>query len=159
VRYSAIHSPLPWLALAQLWGIEYGEQGADGEVIIVGPDAGGPTVAASAIKQLLAPQDLGLDSQLEEDEGYLDWDAEEYTSAPPLKAFISITHPISKYLTLFPPTITHLALIAIPLDRDVTPRIVMARLSHGTRILEALDLSCNPWLGVYMIIEPCVFYC
>ncbi|KAF8679487.1 hypothetical protein RHS04_04094 [Rhizoctonia solani] len=152
VRYSAIHSPLSWIALAQLWGIEYGEQGADGEVILVGPDAGGPMVAASAIKQLLAPPDIEPDTQ-SENEDYLTWDAEEHTSAPPMKAFISITHPISKYLTLFPPTITHLALVAIPLDRDVTPRIVMARLSHGLRLLEALDLSCNPWLDTINSVD------
>ncbi|CAE6470199.1 unnamed protein product [Rhizoctonia solani] len=144
VRYSSIHSPLPWLALAQLWGIEYGEQGADGEVILVGKDAGGSTLSGSAIKDMLAGPEL--DGKSGDGEDDLSWDAEEYTSAPPLKAFISIAHPITKYLTSFPPTITHLALIAIPLDRDVTPRILMARLSNGLRLLEALDLSCNAWL-------------
>ncbi|KAH7344515.1 hypothetical protein B0J17DRAFT_4256 [Rhizoctonia solani] len=145
VRYSSIHSPLSWLALAQLWGIEYGEQGADGEVILVGPDAGGLTLSGSAIKNILVPPQE-LDAESGDDDDSLDWDAEEYPSAPPLKAFISIAYPITKYLTSFPPTITHLALIAIPLDRDVTPRIVISRLSNGLRLLEALDLSCNPWL-------------
>ncbi|CUA73799.1 hypothetical protein RSOLAG22IIIB_01316 [Rhizoctonia solani] len=145
VRYSAIHFPLPWPALAQLWGIESGEQGADGEVIFVGRDAGGSTLPSSVIKNILVPPHEP-DTQSGDDEDYPAWDTEEYTSAPPLKAFISIAYPITKYLTSFPPTITHLALIAIPLDRDVTPRIVMSRLSNGLRLLEALDLSCNPWL-------------
>ncbi|CAE6479487.1 unnamed protein product [Rhizoctonia solani] len=145
VRYSAINSPLSWPALAQLWGIEYGEQGADGEAILVGRDAGGSTFPSSAIKNLLVPaHESGTQSG--DDDDHLSWDADDYSFAPPLRAFISIAHPITKHLTLFPPTITHLALIAIPLDRDVTPRIVMSRLSNGLRLLEALDLSCNPWL-------------
>ncbi|KAG8714531.1 hypothetical protein FRC08_011819 [Ceratobasidium sp. 394] len=144
VRYTSIHSPLPWTALAELWGVAYGEQGADGELIFVGKDAGGTSIGSASIRDVLTPADVDL--QVEEGESEdLTWDAEEYTP-PPLNVLISLAHPLSKHLSFFPPTITHLALIATPLDSDTTPRAMMAKLSGVLHLLEALDLSCNPWL-------------
>lgn len=146
VRYAATHCPLPWPALEELWGIAYGEQGADGEIILVGKDAGGSKISGSAIKSILTPPETDSDPQPGDATEELSWDAEEYTP-PPLTTLISIAHPLSKHISLFPPTITHLALIAMPLDPDITPRVLLTRLSGGLRLLEALDLSCNSWLG------------
>ncbi|KAG8762826.1 hypothetical protein FRC12_008826 [Ceratobasidium sp. 428] len=146
VRYTSIHSPLSWAALAELWGVAYGEQGADGELIFVGKEAGGFSVGSASIRDVLTPAEV--DFQPEEGENAEDhaWDAEEYTPPPPLSVLISLAHPLSKHLSFFPPTITHLALIATPLDPDTTPRAMMAKLSGALHLLEVLDLSCNSWL-------------
>ncbi|QRV90736.1 hypothetical protein RhiJN_18754 [Ceratobasidium sp. AG-Ba] len=151
VRHSSIHSPLPWEAMAELWGFAYGEQGADGEIIFVGKDAGGFNVGSAFIRDILTPAELDLQPAEDEDEGELAWDAEQYTP-PPLTVLISLAHPLSKHLPFFPPTITHLALVASPLDPDTTPRAMMSKLSGTLHLLEALDLSCNPWLGEYSAV-------
>lgn len=151
VRYFAIHFPLPWSALGELWGIPYGEQGADGEVILVGESAGGSKISGSAIKDILTPSEPDFDTRSGDTEEF-SWDADEFTSAPPLKTLISVAHPLSKHISSLPPTITHLALIAIPLDQDITPRGLMAKLSGRLRLLEVLDLSCNSWLGAHRVI-------
>ncbi|KAG8745372.1 hypothetical protein FRC10_008231 [Ceratobasidium sp. 414] len=146
VRYTSIHSPLPWAALTELWGVAYGEQGADGELIFVGKGAGGSSIGSASIRDVLTPAEVDLQSEEGDHEDDLAWDAEEYTSPPPLNVLISLAHPLSKHLSFFPPTITHLALIATPLDPDTAPRAMMAKLSGILHLLEALDLSCNPWL-------------
>jgi hypothetical protein len=153
VRYTSIHSPLPWSALAELWGVAYGEQGADGEVILIGKDADGSNHSSTSIRDLLTPSEDGFALEEGENEDDLAWDAEEYTP-PPLTTLISLTHPLSKHLSFFPPTITHLALIATPLDPDTTPRVLLSRLAGALHLLEALDLSCNSWLGEH----PCFFF-
>ncbi|KAF8609795.1 hypothetical protein BDV93DRAFT_518550 [Ceratobasidium sp. AG-I] len=148
VRYSAIHDPLPWTTLAELWGVAYGEQGADGELIFVGKGAGGSTVSSASIREVLTPAEVDDFQSQEENEEDLAWDADEYAPPPPLTTLISLAHPLSKHLSFFPPTITHLALIATPLDLDTPPRALMSKLSGTLHLLEALDLSCNSWLAV-----------
>ncbi|KAG8696217.1 hypothetical protein FRC09_008652 [Ceratobasidium sp. 395] len=146
VRYTSIHSPLSCAALAELWGVAYGEQGADGELIFVGKEAGGFSVGSASIRDVLTPAEVDFQPEEGENAEDLAWDAEEYTPPPPLSVLISLAHPLSKHLSFFPPTITHLALIATPLDPDTTPRAMMAKLSGALHLLEALDLSCNSWL-------------
>ncbi|KAG9089022.1 hypothetical protein FRC07_012420, partial [Ceratobasidium sp. 392] len=146
VRYTSILSPLPWAALAELWGVAYGEQGADGELIFVGKETGGSSFTSASIREVLTPAEIDLQPEEDENADDLAWDAEEYTPPPPLNVLISLAHPLSKHLSFFPPTITHLALIATPLDPDTTPRAMMAKLSGALHLLEALDLSYNPWL-------------
>lgn len=146
VRYTAIHHPLPWSALAELWGVAYGEQGANGEIILVGKDAGGSSIGSAAIREVLTPAEVDFQTQ-EDNEEDLAWDADEYTPPPPLTTLISLAHPLSKNLSFLPPTITHLALIAMPLDPDTPPRAMMSKLAGTLHLLEALDLSCNSWIG------------
>ncbi|KAF9469152.1 hypothetical protein BDZ94DRAFT_1243810, partial [Collybia nuda] len=127
VRYAAVQSPLSNTVLFAL----YEPEGhADGELIIVGPNA------------TLRDDYFLLSSTLNAKEGgeVRDWDS-EIAVPEPLCRFILISArlAISTLLTL-PPTITHLALIDLPTS------IPLHRLPGTCPMLVVLDLSYNTWL-------------
>jgi hypothetical protein len=130
IHYTAIHSPLSGNILFAL----YEPEGhADGEVVVVGPDA---TLRDDYFLRVAPSTVLKRDV----DEVW-DWDSEK--SVPePLCRFILINSrlAVSTLLTL-PPTITHLALIDLP---TVIP---LHRLPGTCPMLVFLDLSYNAWLN------------
>ncbi|KZP03571.1 hypothetical protein FIBSPDRAFT_828128 [Athelia psychrophila] len=147
IRYAAVHEPL---SSAQLYALCEPDGHADGELLVMGPKATlrpdhfrktasgapGPVDAAWALG---AQQLLG-----DENAAPGDWDsvANERTWDTPLQAFVLYWSFISTpTLLTLPPTLTTLALIALP-----SP-VPIHRLPDVCPLLVTLDLSHNPWLA------------
>ncbi|KAI0670376.1 hypothetical protein C8Q78DRAFT_1079349 [Trametes maxima] len=161
LRFMAVHDPLP---NAKLYPLFEPEGHADGELVVVGPQATlqrdvlsshapihsgrqqndgsedrgeGPSTSASSSD--------GADEQVPEglaDEG--SWEAESsfLELPPPLQTLVVLNAPVpTGTLFAFPLILTRLALIALPSQTPVH------RLPRICPLLEVLDLSYNPWLN------------
>jgi hypothetical protein len=152
LRYTAVHSPLP---SAMLYALCEPEGHADGELIVIGPQAILRTdhfrkMARTESHCIYGGQYTGgedmepasrasMDRDTEDEE----WDTshEEWFSPAPLQTFILLSSHISTS-TLFtlPPTLTGLALVNLPIP------IPLHRLPGICPLLSILDLSYNVWL-------------
>ncbi|KAI0647057.1 hypothetical protein C8Q79DRAFT_1000099 [Trametes meyenii] len=163
LRFTAVHDPLP---NAKLYPLFEPEGHADGELIVVGPQATlqrdvistyaparsarqhsgnddsedrgeGPSTSASSSN--------GADEQAPEDladKG--SWEAETSSQelSPPLQTVVVLNAPVpTGTLFAFPLILTRLALIALP------SQTLVHRLPRICPLLEVLDLSYNPWLN------------
>ncbi|KAF8911007.1 hypothetical protein CPB84DRAFT_1723203 [Gymnopilus junonius] len=128
VRYCAIHSPLPKWKLYALFNV-HGH--ADGEIIIVGPSAS------------LREQHFLFDASSRDTDAIgegVDWEEEDPSS--PLHSLVLVSTPLTpSTLLTFPPTLTHLALINLPVS------VPLHRLPKTCPLLFVLDLSYNVWLS------------
>lgn len=167
LRYTAVHDPLPTSKLYTLCGPE---GLIDGELIVVGPQAmlqrdalvsSLPTLpthrgsdngdedaedhAEGAAAATPASSSEALQRDAGEEAGEDIWDvASTYSqdASPPLHTLIILNASVSTpMLFVFPPTITRLALLALPAPAQVH------RLPRICPLLEVLDLSYNPWLN------------
>ncbi|EMD37958.1 hypothetical protein CERSUDRAFT_122805 [Gelatoporia subvermispora B] len=154
-RWAAVHAPLPGPALALLCAPE---GRADGEIVVVGPHA--------ALRDVFRGDGSQGDSIDEDEDGLapgtpaapsasssadLDQTAEagawDDPSAPDVAsaslhtlALVRSALPVQLLFAL-PPTLTRLALVALPAPAPVH------RLPRLVPLLEVLDLSYNPWLA------------
>ncbi|KIM87185.1 hypothetical protein PILCRDRAFT_774293 [Piloderma croceum F 1598] len=145
LRYTAVHSPLSNSKLYALCGPE---GHADGELIVVGPQA---TLQADHFRKT-TPHcgDQGPDgANLELAPGSVETDAEEgwdslddeRSSPHPMRTFILFSCYISTFTLLtLPPTLTNLALVNLPSS------VPLHRLPGICPLLSVLDLSYNNWL-------------
>jgi len=127
LRDTSIHSPL-----ASPGSLCQPDGHADGELIVVGPNA---SLHGDYFKQFAVSR---AENEREGDGEELTWDSHDEST--PLHTLVILSVSIhSATLLTFPPTITHLALInlpaAVPLHRCICP------------LLTVLDLSYNKWLG------------
>jgi hypothetical protein len=129
IRYAAIYAPLP---PSKLYAMYAHEGHADGELLIVGPQA-------TLRDDFFIRDNNSSDSSISQD--LSDWESEK-PMPPSLSTFIlmSTPMPISIVLSL-PPTITHMALLNLPAP------IALHRLPGVCPLLEILDLSYNTWLS------------
>lgn len=144
VRYLAIKSPL---SAARLFSLYEDEGHADGEIIVVGPNA---TMRDDYFiqpkhfdKSLESehPQASTSTSKNEPDSSEEDWDDEDAESPKLLQVFAALSTRLSMSTILsLPPTLTHLALIHLSLP------IYPHRLPRTCPLLVFLDLSYNEWL-------------
>lgn len=136
VRYTAVHSPLPNDTLVALFEPE---GHADGELIIVGPSASLRGDYFLRNPELTPQSDS--DAPRKREESLWDWDSDELTPEP-LHTFVlmSTRLAMSTFLS-FPPTITHMGLINLPMP------ISLHRLPGICPLLVVLDLSYNSWLS------------
>ncbi|KAI1795874.1 hypothetical protein LXA43DRAFT_970288 [Ganoderma leucocontextum] len=167
LRYTAVHEPLP---NGKLYLLFEPEGHADGEVIVVGPQATLQRDLFASLSSSLEAQEEGGDEEAEdmqegpsgsrqvtgdlpdqgaeenEDEEEGSWEEEESTSQdlpPPLHTLVVLNAQVpSTTLFLFPLTLTRLALLALP-----APSPQIHRLPRICPLLEVLDLSYNPWLN------------
>jgi hypothetical protein len=129
VRYSAVHAPsLPREDLEALWGVDDAGS-ADGELVVYGPSVGS-----------LLPRFSGSPTTI-----LSEWDSAADTIGPEpppvLHTLIVLSSTFSPSLVfLFPPTLTHLALLAVP-------AISLHKLPAQLPLITFLDLSFNPWVG------------
>ncbi|TFK54841.1 hypothetical protein OE88DRAFT_1805261 [Heliocybe sulcata] len=134
LRYTSIYSPLSNAELYTLC-----EEGhADGELIVVGPH--------SSLRSNLWCDTLSAVQDEEEDKEEEDssWDAASPYDASdsPLQTLILFNAALSiPTLLTLPPTITHLALLALPSS------VPLHRLPSICPLLVVLDLSYNAWIG------------
>lgn len=147
IRWSAVHDPLPTTKLAAL--TEPGGH-AHGELIVVGPQASLPRDAfRTRPPQSRAAPSTSVALSRTEQEGLPDrealesWDspASEERAPQPMQALVilSTSVPVNMLLT-FPPTLTHLALLALPASTPIF------RLPRICPLIEVLDISFNKWL-------------
>jgi len=154
LRYTAVHAPLSNL---KLYALCEPEGHADGELIVVGPQAtlradhfrkimmdgsryihSGGQGTASGSDDLEPTSRASTDTDTEEE-----WDAlhEEWSSSTPLQTFILVScHISTSTLLTLPPTLTNLALVNLP-----SP-VPLHRLPTVCPLLSVLDLSYNKWL-------------
>lgn len=167
LRYTAVRSPLTSAELLAVCEPELGGH-ADGELIVVGPQAMLPVGYFKAV--LDDPEDTGPsgsgsgsgghEDELEEgtgeeeedesDTGSWDSTSSPQDDPPPLLSLtiLSPTSTISlSLLRSLPPTLTHLALLALP---SLTP---IHRLPRLLPLLEVLDLSYNVWLSLSKVFK------
>ncbi|KAI0362106.1 hypothetical protein OH77DRAFT_1441328 [Trametes cingulata] len=164
LRYTAVHEPLP---NAKLYPLLEPEGHADGELIVVGPQATlqrdlllslSPTAtvqreggdegeedrgegpSSSGHSSVGDTDNSGHASPADEDS----WEAESSSQevSPPLHTLVVLNAPVTTpTLFAFPLILTRLALLALP---SPTP---VHRLPRICPLLEVLDLSYNPWLN------------
>lgn len=141
IRWHTLHRPLSNSKLYTL----YSEEGhADGELFVVGPQN---SLRGDVLKR---KERVGAFDQRDDDGGVAtrssngeidDWDTP--TDTPTLLTVIGLLEsPLpSSVLFSFPPTLTHLALVALPHS------IPVHRLPRLCPLLEVLDISFNDWLS------------
>ncbi|EIM90092.1 uncharacterized protein STEHIDRAFT_128952 [Stereum hirsutum FP-91666 SS1] len=143
LRYTAVHNPLPNSVIYPLFEPD---GHADGEVIVVGPQAtlrsdffqtnppGTPTLTGSATQP---DEDETGDTADVWDVTPDDWES----SSHPIYSLALLSTSLSvQTLLSFPPCLTHLALIRL------SSPIPVHRLPAKCPSLEVLDLSYNDWL-------------
>ncbi|KAI0636965.1 hypothetical protein C8Q77DRAFT_1095364 [Trametes polyzona] len=162
LRYTAVHDPLP---NTKLYPLFEPEGHADGELIVVGPEATlqrdillrhspdtptrrdmpeegedrgeGPSTSKPSLGG--ADPDDAADSADEDS-----WEVESSSQevAPPLTTLVVLDAPVpATTLFAFPLILTRIALVALPAPTPVH------RLPRMCPLLEVLDLSYNPWLN------------
>lgn len=133
LHWTAVHSPL---ANDRLFPLHEPDGHAAGELIVVGPAASlpndhfvRPSTSSSSISSTLWEE---ADS----------WDSDDMVDASSLHTFVLLSArlTVSTLLTL-PHTITHMALINLPVA------VSLYRLPGICPLLVFLDLSYNKWLG------------
>lgn len=140
LRWSAIHAPLP---SSKLYALCEGGQ-ADGELIVIGPQA-------SLQREFLKEAAMSSRDRIDDDDDNIgpseeqedSWDSPAYAYMPPPLynlALLAVALPVTTLFT-FPPTLTHLALLAL------TESAPIHRLPRICPLIEMLDLSYNPWLN------------
>jgi hypothetical protein len=128
IRYTAIHAPL---SPSKLYAIYAHDGHADGEFLLVGPQA--------TLRNDFFVQDYNSHKSTSQD--LLEWDSEK-PMPPSLCTFILMFTPVTLSIVLsLPPTITHIALLDLPAP------IALHRLPGVCPLLELLDLSYNNWLS------------
>lgn len=137
IRFTAIHAPLTGPKLYSLWE-PFGH--ADGEMIVVGPNAILKDDHFIRLHSRLHPEDADASAQ---GDGDRDWDAEEDVDANVSLTTLILLNTSLSSSTLFslPPTITHLAFISL------SSPVPLHRLPNVCPLLVMLDLSYNSWLG------------
>ncbi|KAI0831312.1 hypothetical protein BC628DRAFT_1407814 [Trametes gibbosa] len=166
LRYTSVHDPLP---NPKLYPLVAPEGHADGELIVVGPQAtlqrdlllslpqNAPARRATFEEEEPDNRDEGTSSISDcgysaddnpddaDEEGHTgSWEAESSSqeTAPQLHTLIVLDAPVHiTTLFAFPPVLTCLALVALP---SPTP---VHRLPRICPLLAVLDLSYNPWLN------------
>ncbi|EPQ58089.1 hypothetical protein GLOTRDRAFT_126574 [Gloeophyllum trabeum ATCC 11539] len=134
LRYTSVYSPLTNSKLYAL--CEDGH--ADGELIIAGPH--------NSLRTDLWSDNTPFEADTDDNEEDEDWSWDtpgSYDpSDSPLHTLVLLSSPLSvpTFLTL-PPTLTHLALLALPRS------VPVHRLPGICPLLEVLDLSYNKWIG------------
>lgn len=128
IRHCAVHSPLPGWKLYALFNV-HGH--ADGEIIVIGPDAN-----LRENHFIREPQDDNALSASRQD-----WEIEDGSDNPLRSIILVSTRLPTSTLLLFPPTLTLLALINLPNS------IPLYRLPKLCPLLSVLDLSYNFWLN------------
>ncbi|EKM55340.1 uncharacterized protein PHACADRAFT_94269, partial [Phanerochaete carnosa HHB-10118-sp] len=140
VRWYAVRKPLGNATLYTLYGEE---AHAEGELLVVGPEATLRRVALVKGKQTNRRMQPAQSTEREEatwDE-FDSWDEPGDTTTP-LTTFALVMTPLpNELLTYLPPTLTHLALLALPQP------VRVYRLPEISPLLETLDLSYNDWLS------------
>jgi len=147
LRWTAVYSPLPG---PQLTTLCEPDGHVEGELIIIGPQAslsrdslrshaGGRNIKLAANVGDSSSENAGRST---DEEWAWDSPSSDLYTPPPLQTVILLNTslPISILLNL-PPTLTHLALLALP-----TPSPIH-RLPRICPLIEVLDLSFNPWLN------------
>lgn len=138
IRFTAIHSPLSTAHLYVLWE-PVGH--ADGEVIVVGPNAALKDNSFSRSHS----SDIVIAEGLSKDWDW-DWDTEEADRSLPLYSLVFLNTSISSSTFFsFPPTLTHLALI------NMSTPVPLHRLPYICPLIIILDVSYNAWLSANFV--------
>lgn len=158
LRWTAVHAPLP---TTKLFALCEPEGHVSGELIIVGPQASLPSDFFSADTDEHADeqtnthveknQDNASDTVEPESESDGDsWEssgsADDIDSSLHTLALVTTPLPANMLFSL-PPTITHLALLALPAP------VPIHRLPRICPLLEVLDLSHNSWLSHVQVVS------
>jgi len=136
IRFTAIHSPLSTAQLYVLWE-PVGH--ADGEVIVVGPNAAlkDNSFSRSHSSDIVIAEGLSKD---------WDWDTEEADRSLPLYSLVFLNTSISSSTFFgFPPTLTHLGLI------NMSTPVPLHRLPYICPLIIILDVSYNAWLSANFV--------
>ncbi|KZT70138.1 hypothetical protein DAEQUDRAFT_689656 [Daedalea quercina L-15889] len=144
MRWSAVHDPLP---TSKLLALAEPDGHVDGELIVVGPRASLPRdIFRWPMSRHVPAGGTPVVRTVEEEtpDALESWDSpssEERVSQPMRTlVLLSVTLPVTTLLT-FPPTLTHLALLAVPTHTPIF------RLPRVCPLIEVLDISFNKWLG------------
>lgn len=147
IRWSAVHDPLP---TAKLTALTESDGHVDGELIVVGPRASLPRDVFRTRRRL--PLDMPhsgaaatqtVPEQASDSEALESWDSptSEERARQPMQALILLSTPLPVNMLLaFPPTLTHIALLALPTSTPIF------RLPRICPLVEVLDVSFNKWL-------------
>jgi hypothetical protein len=144
MRYTSIFRPL---SNSRLSALCEPEGHADGELIIVGPQAiirGGFSSGSTSNRSGKSTSDVHQRPKGDQSEAdCLSWDSiDDGTAQPPLHTLVLLSTSISVLdLLAFPPTLTHLGLISLH-----SP-VRVHRLPAVCPLLVVLDLSFNKWMG------------
>ncbi|KAK7693489.1 hypothetical protein QCA50_003057 [Cerrena zonata] len=153
LRWTAVHSPLP---TTKLFALCEPEGHVNGELIVVGPQASLPSDFFSTDEQR---DDEQADGEIENDDNdtlipETESDEESWESTGSgdselsLHTLALVTTPLpANMLFSLPPTITHLALLALPAP------VPIHRLPRICPLLEVLDLSYNLWLSYVQVVS------
>ncbi|KAG8217879.1 hypothetical protein J3R82DRAFT_6045 [Butyriboletus roseoflavus] len=148
VRYTAIQAPLSQIELDALCK---GTTHVDTELIVVGPYN---TLRGSVFRKNDPTTGVHHDDtdavEHRDSESGGSWDAVQTRDNEPLvlRSLAVLSSPLSAATVLaFPPTITHLVLVNIP------HRIPLQRLPTICPLLVLLDLSYNPWLYSFEVVD------
>ncbi|KAI0928419.1 hypothetical protein AcW1_005669 [Taiwanofungus camphoratus] len=145
MRWTAVNSPL---SSSKLYALCERDGHVDGELIVVGPETSLPRdYLKTAGLEYMVNANGRLDgcrrNDNEEHEEW-SWDSPAANACipSPLHTLILLATPlpVSTFLT-FPPTLTHVALLALPAPTPIY------RLPRLCPLVEVLDLSFNPWLN------------
>lgn len=146
IRRTALYSPL---SNRLLYALCEPEGHADGELIIIGPQASLRSDYFRKERSINAQQSFEDSTEVNSRDhstgcdGEDDWDdqRDERSSLISLQTIVLLsTHVSTPTLLTFPPTITHLALISLP------SAVPVHRLTDVCPLLVVLDLSYNKWL-------------
>ncbi|KAH9935025.1 uncharacterized protein B0H18DRAFT_496170 [Fomitopsis serialis] len=143
IRWAAIHDPLP---TTQLFALADSGRHVDGELIVVGPRASLPRDVFKAKRPTSQHAPIVEVPIAREDatDALESWDSPSFDERTPQPMqnliLVSIALPVNTLLT-FPPTLTRLALLALPAPAPIH------RLPRICPLIEVLDLSFNNWLA------------
>ncbi|KIK08257.1 hypothetical protein K443DRAFT_128621 [Laccaria amethystina LaAM-08-1] len=138
IQYTAVHSPLP---ASKLYPMFDPDGHADGEIIIIGPHANLRDDYFIRNNRGVPHRLQQAQSELEETDEELDWDADQPMIKDLQTLVLVSTHLATSTMFTLPPTITHLALI------NLSSSVSLHRLPNTCPLLVFLDLSYNHWLG------------
>ncbi|KAI0726637.1 hypothetical protein C8Q72DRAFT_801428 [Fomitopsis betulina] len=146
IRWSAVNDPLH---TTKLTALTEPDGHVDGELIVVGPQASLPRDVFRTRRPLLqntphaAAATRIVPKQAPDYEALESWDSptSEERAPQPMQALVILsTSVLVNMLLAFPPTLTHLALLALPTSTPIF------RLPRICPLIEVLDISFNRWL-------------
>jgi len=152
LRWTAIHAPL---SSSKLFALCDNDKHVDGELIVVGLQASLPIDYFKQPDRQYAQEleDGGIRNETgdsSEDSGTSSWESSTSSGSTPPATFttlVLVTTPLPlQLLFTLPPSLTHLALLALPAPTPIH------RLPRICPLLEVLDLSYNPWLGYLQLV-------
>lgn len=150
LRWTAVNAPLTSSKLFALCG---NDKHINGELIVVGPQSSLPVDYFQEQTEKAEQESNAIQEEVGDNSdgsAASSWESSTSSGSTPPATFTTlalVTTPLPSHLLFsLPPSLTHLALLALPIPTPIH------RLPRICPLLEVLDLSYNPWLGYLQVV-------